>query len=102
MTLWTEFPDRDHLEGITLFRTEAQSTPQQVLIEEINTIDELHGVYSADPPYTVIQVIGCDLDSAVEQSLAGFGFDSFNLTPDGFEARRPLPPPLGESPSIRK
>ena len=26
--LWSEFPDRDHLEGITVFRTGAKSTPK--------------------------------------------------------------------------
>jgi hypothetical protein len=93
--IWAEFPERDHLDGVTVFKTPADHDAAQVLIDEMQTIDMHHGVYSADPAYTVIHVIGCELRPEVQEKLAEFGFDSFNRTPEGFTAARPLPAPLG-------
>jgi hypothetical protein len=92
--LWAEFPARDHLDGITIFRTAEDRSPEQVLIDEIGTIDEHHGIYSADPPYTVIRVVGSALTPEVRQVLERFGFDCFTINSGGFDAVRPLPPPL--------
>jgi hypothetical protein len=91
--LWAEFPERDHLNGVTLFKAPADQDSARVLIEEMQTIDMHHGVYSANPAYTVIRVIGCELKPEVQEELAQFGFDSFNRTSVGFEASRPLPLP---------
>jgi hypothetical protein len=93
--LWLEFPARDHLDGVTVFKAGADSSPGQMLIDEMETIDMHHGVYSADPAYTVFRVIGCELQPEIRETLAKFGFDSFSHTDDGFEATRPLPPSLG-------
>ncbi len=94
--LWAEFPGHNHLTGITLFDFGATSTPAEILIGNMGTIDLHHGEYSADPPYTVIRVIGCTLEPEVQASLIEFGFDSFVPTADGFGATRPLPPPISE------
>jgi hypothetical protein len=94
--LWAEFPDRNHLTGITVFKTGITRTPAETLISEIATIDLHHGEYSADPPYTAIRVFGCEPEHEVRNALAEFGFDSFRPTVDGFEAVRPLPPPSSE------
>ena len=94
--LRSEFPDRDHLDGITIFKTVADSPPEQSLIDEIETIDMHHGVYSADPAYTVLRVIGCELQPEIQKTLEELGFDSFSHTDNGFEATRPLPPSLAQ------
>ena len=94
--LWAEFPDRSHLNGITVFKAAAGRSGEQILTDEIDTIDLHHGVYSANPAYTVIRVLGCELNAEVEGSLSGYGFDSFTRNANGFEARRPLPPPMAE------
>ena len=94
--LWAESPNRNHLDGITVFKAAADRSPAQVLTDEIDKIDMHHGVYSADPAYTVIRIVGCELNPAVQETLANYGFDTFNHTAVGFEARRPLPPPLGQ------
>ena len=93
--LWAELPDFNHLTGITVFKA-GTSTPAETLIGEIATIDLHHGEYSADPPYTAIRVFGCEPEPEVRNALAEFGFDSFKPTVDGFEAVRPLPPPISE------
>jgi hypothetical protein len=46
---------------------------------------------TADPPYTVICVIGAALTATVSAAVSAYGFDSFIVTNDGFRAVRPLP-----------
>jgi hypothetical protein len=96
--LWAEFPTRNHLDGITVFDTSADRAPEQMLMDQMDTIDLHHGVYSADPPYTAIRVIGSKLTPEGRQFLETFGFDSFTLTDEGFIAVRPLPPALEVEP----
>jgi hypothetical protein len=91
--LWEEFPSRDHLDGVTIFMTGKDYSPAQMLIGQMETIDLHHGVYSADPPYTTIRIFGSELTIEVRETLAEFGFDSFKITDEGFDAVRPLPPP---------
>ena len=82
------------MDGITLFDSPGDHSPEQMLIDIMGTIDLHHGIYSADPPYTVIRVIGAALTSDVREVMASYGFDSFTASDDGFSAVRPLPPPL--------
>jgi hypothetical protein len=93
--LWADSPTSGHLDGVTLFKASADRLPEQMLIDWMDTIDLHHGVYSADPPYTAIRVVGTKLTTEGRQVLGTFGFDSFTLTDDGFSATRPLPPALG-------
>jgi hypothetical protein len=93
--LWAEHPDRDHLDGITVFKSPEDRSPAHMLIDQMATIDEHHGIYSADPAYTVVRVIGSGLTQEIRQVLGSFGFNSFTATDEGFEAVRPLPEPLG-------
>ena len=93
--LWAKFPARDHLDGVTVFKAAEDRSPEQILIDEIATIDLHHGVHSANPPYTAIRVVGSTLTQQGREVLATFGFDSFTLTDEGFRAVRPLPPFLG-------
>jgi len=92
--LWSEFPTHDHLNGVTIFKPGEGQSPEEILIDHIGTIDEHHGIYSADPPYTIISVVGGTLTPEVREALAEFGFDSFIATEMGFEATRPVPQPL--------
>lgn len=89
--LWGESPTHGYLEGVTLFKASENRPPEQMLIDWIDTIDLHHGLYSADPPYTAIRVIGSRLTMEGEQVLRTFGFDSFTVTDEGFHAVRPLP-----------
>jgi hypothetical protein len=92
--LWSEFPAHNHLDGITVFKSGEGRSPEQILIDNMETIDLHHGIYSANPPYTVVRVVGSTLTPQVKQTLASFGFDSFTITSEGFDAVRPSPPPL--------
>lgn len=89
--VWAADPNRSHLKGVTTFKFEAGRSREDVLIGELDTIDEHHGTYSANPPYTILEVIGTEISDRIEQKLAGFGFDEFAPTQAGFRAIRPQP-----------
>jgi hypothetical protein len=84
-------PNRDHLNGITTFKSRDGISAENVFINELATIDLHHGTYSANPPYTVIEVIGAVADDKVKAALSEFGFDQFEVMPEGFRAVRPIP-----------
>jgi hypothetical protein len=88
--MWAKFPKRSHLYGITTFKAAETDSPEEMLIGNLGTIDLHHGFHSADPPYTVLEVVGVRLTARIEAALAGFGFDSFPASDDGFRAVRPL------------
>jgi hypothetical protein len=88
--LWAQFPKRTHLEGVTTFKAAETDSPEEMLIGNLGTIDLHHGFYSADPPYTVLDVVGARLTARIEAALTDWGFDLFSATADGFRAIRPL------------
>lgn len=90
LKIWEEFPTRDEMDGITVLKAANDRTLEEVLINEFGTIDLHHGPYSADPPYTVIRVIGTSLTEKIKGALSEYGFDSFDIANDGFHAVRPL------------
>jgi hypothetical protein len=87
--IWNECPNAGHLDGVTVFKSEA-STTENALLDELDTIDVHHGSYSADPPYTVLEVIGTLLTERVKAELGQYGFDEFYSTRTGFRAVRPV------------
>ena len=91
---WTSSPNVNHLNGITLFRSTAAST-EEMLSYKMAEIDLHHGVYSADPPYTVLNVIGTSITDRLRDELSEYGFDQFYLSGSGFRAVRPLPQKKG-------
>lgn len=78
------------MDGITVFKAAIDRTPEEILIDEFGTIDLHHGPHSADPPYTVIRIIGTFLTEKIMGTLSEYGFDSFDIADDGFRAVRPL------------
>jgi len=89
--LWAVNPNRNHLEGVTTFKAGQDCSNEETLINELDTIDLHHGSYSADPPYTVLEVIGVRLSDKLENELSRFGFNQFRATTEGFGAVRPVP-----------
>jgi hypothetical protein len=90
--VWAVDPNRSHLDGVTTFTTTGEdSPPADTLINELDTIDLHHGTYSADSPYTILEVIGAEMSERVKTGLSEFGFNEFQTTAEGFRAVRPLP-----------
>jgi hypothetical protein len=86
-----EQPDQKHLTGITTFHDLKGSSPEDLLLEELDMIDLHHGSHSADPPYTIIDVLGTPLSDKAKNQLAAYGFNEFNANSVGFTAIRPTP-----------
>jgi hypothetical protein len=89
--IWGATPTRSHLDGVTTFKTGDDCSPEASLIQQLDTIDLHHGVYSANPPCTVLEVIGTEITERVKAEFAELGFDQFEPTLQGFRAIRPLP-----------
>jgi hypothetical protein len=94
--LWKERPRENLLTGITTFKVSMNDSPETTLLGRLDTIHVHHGIYSAKPPYTRIQVIGTPLSEKIKLAFAGYGFDEFSSTPEGFEATCK---PLSSTPS---
>ena len=89
--IWAVDPTRSHLEGVTTFKSPEERSSEDILINELDTIDLHHGTHSANTPYTVLDVIGTTVTGKLKTELEQFGFDDFQETPQGFRAVRPLP-----------
>jgi hypothetical protein len=89
--IWAADPNRSHLDGVTTFKFGADRSPEDIFINELETIDLHHGIYSANPPYTVIEAIGTGISEKLEGKLSELGFNQFEATAQGFRALRPLP-----------
>jgi hypothetical protein len=86
---WKERPNEDHLTGITTFNDAALLSAEDNLLSHLDTIELHHGVYSADPPYTVLEVFGTQLTDSAKNVLFEYGFDKFQITSTGFVTSRP-------------
>ena len=86
---WKERPGEDHLRGITTFNDVASLSPEDSLLSHLDTIELHHGVYSADPPYTALEVFGAQLTDNAKNVLSEYGFDKFQITSTGFITSRP-------------
>jgi len=89
--IWDAEPNRSHLQGITIFKFPKDGSPEDILVNELDTIDLHHGPFSANPPYTELDVIGTAITPRLRTELGQFGLDDFQETPHGFRAVRPIP-----------
>lgn len=90
--LWRELPKGDHLTGITTFVASESARPEEIALSILDTVDLHHGPHSANPPYTMIEILGANLNDELRTELKEYGFSSFETLPEGFRATRPLPP----------
>ena len=86
--LWKERPASNHLNGVTVFNGFKDGTPEEILLNELDTIDLHHGQHSADPPYARLVILGVPLTDSVKDALEALGFESFQQEAAGFSANR--------------
>jgi hypothetical protein len=89
--LWKERLQETHLTGITTFSDSPSSSGEELLLSELDTIDLHHGTHSANPAYTVLEVLGTSLNERIKAKLSRYGFDEFHPDSTGFRAVRPAP-----------
>jgi hypothetical protein len=83
-----ERPDESHLTGITTFNDLPSLSPEEMLLDKLDTIELHHGSHSADPPYTVIEVLGTGFSANARNVLSEYGFSEFKANSMGFTATR--------------
>jgi|SRR5271155_4962548 len=89
--LWKERPHESHLSGITTFDDFGSSTPEDILLSQLDVIDLHHGIYSAKPPYAVLEVVGTQPSARAKNEMSEYGFNEFETNSTGFIAKRPEP-----------
>jgi hypothetical protein len=85
---WNERPGADNLTGITTFNDQNFASPAEMMLGQLHTIELHHGFDSANPPYTVIEVIGAQLTPEAKNAFFEYGFNFFHTTLTGFIASR--------------
>lgn len=88
-SLWKNAPDQHgHLTGISGLTHYLDRGSEGCFLAYLDTIDLHHGPLSADPPYTVMRVIGACLTPTVREALCDYGFSRLEANPEGFVAFR--------------
>ncbi|MDB6175346.1 MAG: hypothetical protein JWL59_4657 [Chthoniobacteraceae bacterium] len=87
--LWAERRTSTHLAGITTFQPGSIDTPEDNFLSILDTVNLHHGESSAQPPYSGIEVIGCEASLRVRAALDDFSFHLVALQPGGFTASTP-------------
>jgi hypothetical protein len=80
--------EESHLQGITTFKEKPSLDPVEQAISMLEQVDLHHGEFSADPPYSILEVVGCTANDDMTQELQDYGFAVSEITKGGFTATR--------------
>ena len=86
--IWTECRNPSDLHGVTGFTHQDADTPEDRLLGQLDAVDIHHGPYSAQPPYTILTVVGATATPEVGEALLDLGFRTIERREGGFTARR--------------
>jgi hypothetical protein len=89
--IWDKLPEGSSYDiesGVTSFHETLGSGPLEWCLNVLRTIDQHHGEFSHDPPYSVLEVYGLFFSEPLRTSFCEHGFTSFEATPEGFIARK--------------
>lgn len=82
-------PDADPLgPGITSFKASATESAQEMCARIAGDVDEHHGEFAHDPPWSEIAVYGVMLDRRLQEVFTELGVTEFAPTHEGFICRR--------------
>lgn len=74
--------------GLSSFARYAGETDDEVVIRLMEMIDEHHGEYEQDPPWSEIQVIGARSSQPILDSARNYGVEALEETSEGFRVVR--------------
>lgn len=83
-----ERAEETHLQGITTFKKEPKLNCEEQAISMLEQVDLHHGKFSANPPYSILEVIGCIASDEMKQELQEYGLGISEITAEGFIATR--------------
>lgn len=76
--------------GITSFAAIPGETREDTCVRLLDTVDDHHGDYAHDPPWSEIEIHGLTLTPRLESLFTDFGAEEFTSTASGFIVRRPV------------
>jgi hypothetical protein len=88
--IWGDDPNYDLESGVTTFKFAPNASRPEVAAAVLGDVDLHHGEFSHDPPWSVIEVIGCSPTESLVAAFAAFGAKLSSTGIDTCEARRPV------------
>ncbi len=85
--LWQQRTGEDHLSGITTFKSSGLP-PEDEAAALLGTLEDHHGEYSADAPYSALEIIGCGVSDRLLSALSDYGFRPEESSSDTLLATR--------------
>ena len=83
-----ERAEESHLQSITTFQEKPKLSSEEQAISMLEQVDLHHGECSTDPPYSILEVIGCIATDKMRQELQEYGLGISEITEEGFTATR--------------
>lgn len=74
--------------GVTSFEAFSGESREETCIRILETVDDHHGEWSHDPPWSEIEIIGVGFTPRLQAAFVEFGAESFTSTGSGFIAKR--------------
>lgn len=75
-------------DGITSFTSTVEEAPEDTLVRIVESVDEHHGEYAHDPPWSELEVFGVSLTDRIREELAAYGVTRTERRGGGFCAFR--------------
>ncbi len=76
--------------GITSFVADDKESPEEVCARIAGDVDEHHGEFAHDPPWSELEVFGVKLSTRLREVFTDIGATTFEPTQEGFICRRTL------------
>lgn len=87
-SIWGDDPIYDLESGVTTFEFAPEASRPEVVAAILGDIDLHHGEFSHDPPWSVIEIIGCSSTDSLAAAFAAFGAQLIATGADTCEAIR--------------
>jgi hypothetical protein len=87
-SIWGDDPIYDLESGVTTFEFAPDASRPEVVEAVLGDVDLHHGEFSHDPPWSVIEVVGCSSTDSLSAAFAAFGAKLSPTGGDTCEARR--------------
>lgn len=90
--IWARHPGYSRESGVTTFGRTGYADAHALFEGILGTVDEHHGVFESDPPWSILHIYGLPPDDRVRASLAACGAAVIDELADHFTASRQPPP----------
>jgi hypothetical protein len=74
--------------GVTSFQASDSESPEETCLRIASDLDEHHGEFGHNPPWSEIEVFGTELTPSLRQAFGELGATVFDRTRNGFRCRR--------------